>query len=542
MKIIITESQFNKLVESNLDVIYTAIFFNTNELINEFKPVYKNIFAHHSTIEFKPKDISNLPIGKTVRTKIIGRLITDKVDVLLIDNEYSTNKYPHITLSTNDGVKPYQSNSEIENNLDKIKPINKEIVGKVGYFNGKQDVTTQMTEQLNEADIQPLNIPNTTTYWHGGNLDNYEEDSISQKSGRYEYGPGLYLITKYEEAVKYAKGNRKLYMVTVENGTDLEETGLDANNVKEFIKRFVTPAKRNEIWQRVSSRLNEDGTIPGYIFNNVLINENAIKPGNTKFLRQFYIDNGIDYNLVNNPFGWGETMMVLFNMKKIRNITKVGPKDNIVNYDLNESKNIQEGGLQMNQYLNTTQELGWMAEEDETAPVNAAEAFYAQNNINPDNLSYLGSGDFGEAYSTGDGRVVKTTGSKSEFEIAKQLENNPAPVLNAFAKIYKTATIGRDMVILMEELYEDSNIENLYYELEEYLSEQGLPIQYLGNLDTDEIELSDEMITFMDEIDDINRAYRYLGIEASDIKPDNMGRDKTGRLKAFDIEDKSRNR
>src|ERR1035437_1822228 len=98
MKIIITETQFKELVESNLDVIYTAIFFNTNELINEFKPIYENVFAHHSTIEFKPKDISKLPIGKIVNTKIIGRLITDKVDVLLIDNEYSTNKYPHITL------------------------------------------------------------------------------------------------------------------------------------------------------------------------------------------------------------------------------------------------------------------------------------------------------------------------------------------------------------------------------------------------------------------------------------------------------------
>lgn len=168
--------------------------------------------------------------------------------------------------------------------------------------------------------------------------------------------------------------------------------------------------------------------------------------------------------------------------------------------------------------------------------------FYVENNINPDDLSYLGRGDFGEAYSTGDGRVVKTTRSKTEFYIAQELENNPSPVFNAFAKVYKTDVVAGKMIIIMEQLYEDSDIENLYYELENYLSEQGLPIQYLSNLDTDELELSDDMIKFMDEIDDINRAYRSLGIEASDIKPDNLGRDETGRLKAFDIEDKGRNR
>ena len=56
------------------------------------------------------------------------------------------------------------------------------------------------------------------------------------------------------------------------------------------------------------------------ILNNLIINFDAIKPGNTKYLRQFYIDNGIDYNIVDNSFGWHEKMMVLINMKKIKNI------------------------------------------------------------------------------------------------------------------------------------------------------------------------------------------------------------------------------
>ena len=167
--------------------------------------------------------------------------------------------------------------------------------------------------------------------------------------------------------------------------------------------------------------------------------------------------------------------------------------------------------------------------------------FYIDNNIDPENLSYLGKGDFGEAYSTGDGRVLKLTGSKSEFNLAKEMENNDAQVLrNGFAIIYKTDIIENNMLILMEELDEDSHIENLYYELQNYLEEQNLPIQYLNYLETDEIELSDELISFIDDVDDIIRAYRYLGVEASDIKPDNMGRDKNNKIKAFDIDDKSK--
>lgn len=168
------------------------------------------------------------------------------------------------------------------------------------------------------------------------------------------------------------------------------------------------------------------------------------------------------------------------------------------------------------------------------------EDFYVENNIDPEKLSYLGKGDFGTAYSTGDGRVLKRTTSKSEFKLATEMEQSDSPVLNSFVKIYKTEIVKGEMYILQEELIEDSHIEDLYYELESYLNDQGLPIQYLDHLDTDDLDISDELQKFMDDIDDINRAYRYLGIEASDIRPENLGYSQDGKLKAFDIDDKQR--
>lgn len=168
------------------------------------------------------------------------------------------------------------------------------------------------------------------------------------------------------------------------------------------------------------------------------------------------------------------------------------------------------------------------------------EDFYVENNIDPEELSYLGKGDFGTAYSTGDGRVLKRTTSKSEFKLATEMEQSDAPVLNSFVKIYKTEIVKGEMYILQEELIEDSHIEDLYYELESYLNDQGLPIQYLDHLDTDDLDISDELQKFMDDIDDINRAYRYLGIEASDIRPENLGYSQDGKLKAFDIDDRQK--
>ena len=166
--------------------------------------------------------------------------------------------------------------------------------------------------------------------------------------------------------------------------------------------------------------------------------------------------------------------------------------------------------------------------------------FYSENNINSDELSYLGEGDFGEAYSIGDGRVLKKTSSKNEFELAKQMEGKNIPVLNSIAKIYKTDIVNGRMLIILEELEEDSHIEDLFNELQDYLNEQGLPIQYLDYLDTSELDISNELQTFINDIDDIIRAYRYLGVEASDIRPENMGYSKDGKLKAFDIDDKNR--
>jgi hypothetical protein len=70
------------------------------------------------------------------------------------------------------------------------------------FFKNIKSNKMKLLDLINEENITPPNIPNTKNFWHGGNLDDYV-DNIAHKKGRYEYGPGLYAITKYEVASKY---------------------------------------------------------------------------------------------------------------------------------------------------------------------------------------------------------------------------------------------------------------------------------------------------------------------------------------------------
>lgn len=179
--------------------------------------------------------------------------------------------------------------------------------------------------------------------------------------------------------------------------------------------------------------------------------------------------------------------------------------------------------------------------EEETVSI---ESFYQKHGIDSEELSWLGSGDFGDAYSTEDGRVVKFTSSKSEFDIAKKLVGK-SDKFDGFAAIYDAVITDKGKVILMEELEVDSEIEDLWYQVSDLLGQQGLPPQYIHYFDTEEYEqvngeIDQSVLDFIDGIDNINRSYRMLGIEASDIRPENMGYDSDGNLKAFDIDDKAR--
>ena len=195
------------------------------------------------------------------------------------------------------------------------------------------DVGSRMKVQeiLKEATIQPSTQPGTMSLWHGGNLDAIPK----YKTGRTEYGPGLYMITNYEAVKKYTKGSRKLYLITIAQGKTTTEVTIPLQDVLNFVKLYVVAAKRKDVTARMTNLAKDGSNILAQHFINVIVNEDAIRPGNKEIERAFLVQHGCDYQVVNNPFGWGNaTMIVLLNKDKIVNYQVVTPKDVIQDYNL----------------------------------------------------------------------------------------------------------------------------------------------------------------------------------------------------------------
>lgn len=157
-----------------------------------------------------------------------------------------------------------------------------------------------------------------------------------------------------------------------------------------------------------------------------------------------------------------------------------------------------------------------------------------------DDISELGSGDFGTAYSLGDGRVAKLTSSRGEAEVSLRQMQIQA---EGAVKIHEVYRDGRSYVIIQEEVDTDSSIEDDFGLLLNLLASQNLPIQYLNYLDYDELSEEDKsdydsIEDFIQGIENVNWAYRQLGVEASDIKYDNLGYNEQGELVAFDLDDR----
>lgn len=190
-----------------------------------------------------------------------------------------------------------------------------------------------LRELFTEDTISPSDDPNIMSFWHGGDLS--DTSMRPQKKGRFEYGAGLYLITKYEVAQRYAKGSRKLYKVDVHKGNDISTIKLNDTDAINFVNTYVKRSERKEILYYIYQNIERVGYLAANSFNNLLLNSKGIGAKDTVTLSKFLVQNGADYELISSPFGWGNAvMMVLYNIDKVAKITRVMPKDNITDFDL----------------------------------------------------------------------------------------------------------------------------------------------------------------------------------------------------------------
>ncbi len=125
-------------------IIYTACFVvDPQTLLNVFPPIHNRVFAHHSTIEYRPKDLSGIEIGNKYFLKVIGYVYDENSQAVLIKNPKSTKEHPHITISCTDNVNPRHTEDMIERaithgTVNFVEHFEIEVVE--GYFDGQCDI------------------------------------------------------------------------------------------------------------------------------------------------------------------------------------------------------------------------------------------------------------------------------------------------------------------------------------------------------------------------------------------------------------------
>jgi hypothetical protein len=139
---LVNEASHHRFYNQNMkDIRYTALFVrNPVELLKRFPPKHKNVFGHHSTIEFEPTDLEGIEVGKETLVKIVGRAGDKFGDDLLVENPKSKNKYPHITISRPDNAPKLYSRvlfekAKKENSIEYFNNESVEVTE--GYFDGK---------------------------------------------------------------------------------------------------------------------------------------------------------------------------------------------------------------------------------------------------------------------------------------------------------------------------------------------------------------------------------------------------------------------
>lgn len=148
---------------------------------------------------------------------------------------------------------------------------------------------------------------------------------------------------------------------------------------------------------------------------------------------------------------------------------------------------------------------------------------------------WAGSGDFGEAYHTECGKIIKETSDVAEFLIAAKLEGEKN---DNIVDIYKTDIIDNQMYIFMEELNLGS-IEDEFSEIFLKLEDIGIQINEFDESDLYEynVHFSDDEICFINDIQLAIKQYQFYGYNPTDIQSGNIGRKENGNIALFDQRD-----
>ena len=234
------------------------------ELKRKYPSTLPNKFYHHSTNKFGRQPFDSRE-GTKERLHIIGRLITDKVDALVVENPNSDNKISHITLATATGVKPFESNKELQLHQDKIQSLD-DYVDTTFRNNMSNDVSKVVDENG-----EPLVV------YHGGS----NTKIFNTKGGAFGAGIkkgdiGTYFSTskqdakRYEEIYNFKSGEKWITLSELANSGEMSEEDIKAldeaweierPNTRAFFLNIKNPKVTNYIGNNLDGYDKKDSNV-----------------------------------------------------------------------------------------------------------------------------------------------------------------------------------------------------------------------------------------------------------------------------------------
>ena len=177
-------------------------------------------------------------------------------------------------------------------------------------------------------------------YFHGGvlppvwDLHRYPTKDRYDKS-KTDAGYGLYVVDHWETARRYQKGNRRFYVVGVEmdSGKDISDVYIDLNDCFKFVLDQFKKGAVNEFWDRFMNLSKDGKTIRAEYFDNIIVEHERVTGSIGKELICFLVNNGVGYRKVFNRFGYGENMLVIYDVRCIRSIQALRGADMVYSID-----------------------------------------------------------------------------------------------------------------------------------------------------------------------------------------------------------------
>lgn len=145
-------------------------------------------------------------------------------------------------------------------------------------------------------------------------------------------------------------------------------------------------------------------------------------------------------------------------------------------------------------------------------------------------ISWIGEGDYGSAYETKCGRVVKVTTDMDEFICAYMLKDKKNPNL---VRVDSLEIIDDEKFVIVMEKLDTKGVSLLFKHLMLEADNQNC---HFSEIDVDDLMygLPDEAFSLLDDVMSASKQAKNMGFHANDIHENNIGKRSNGDYVLFD--------